>query len=95
MKFSLASILAMFLTALLVAVVSPHSVFVFFWWAVLMVAAHRLMFGTRDLSSALLVYVFYGFLALVMYQTQLWTNPSYYGFSGGFGVGTDDSYFCA
>ncbi len=86
----------MVFVAMMATVISPHSGIVMLWWGMLAVAGHRFLLGETDVGPGLGVFAFYCLLAIVLYQTQLWTNPQYYGFSGDGNlrsVGTDDSYF--
>jgi|GEM_PF-3520278 len=46
-----------------------------------------------DIMQGLGVFVFYAALTLGLYEWQLVANPEYFGFSGGLGVGGDDSFF--
>ena len=92
-KFSLAAVLAMSLVALIAAFVNPYSALVFVWWGCAVAVGHRYVLRSTDVGAGLLAFAFMSALAIVMYLTQLRANPTYYGFSGGVGVGTDDSYF--
>ncbi len=96
MKFSLTSALVMALVGLITAVISPHTVFVFLWWGIIAAIIHRLLWREVNVGPVLVVYGLYSLLAIVIYKTQFWTNPAFYGFSGDGvlnSVGTDDSYF--
>lgn len=93
MKLSLTTAVALSAVALLTALVSPHSALVLVWWGTLVALVYRVSLGSSDVGPVLRVFAFYSLLAVVLYKTQLWTNPAYYGFSGGNGVGTDDSFF--
>jgi len=76
-----------------VGLVSPYSTIVLVWWCGLAWGAGSLLFGPEGGARQLRVFGFYAALALVLYLTQRWAIPGYYGFSGGIGVGADDSYF--
>jgi len=96
MKFSLAAALAMSAVALLTGLISSHTVFVFLWWGGVVAIGHRYVLGERRVGPGLLVFAFYCLVTMILYKTQLWTNPTYYGFSGDGGlnsVGSDDSFF--
>jgi len=47
----------------------------------------------QEITKGLAVFVFYSAIAVALYCWQLFVLPEYFGFSGGLGVGTDDSYF--
>ncbi|MFT5232987.1 MAG: hypothetical protein ACI9UK_000547 [Candidatus Krumholzibacteriia bacterium] len=96
MKFSLTSALVMTFVLFLTVLISPHTGFVFLWWGLVAASCHWLIWRKANVGRVLLVYACYSLLAIIIYKTQLWTNPAFYGFSGDGllnSVGTDDSFF--
>jgi hypothetical protein len=76
-----------------VALVNMSSVFSLLFCLLIFSAVWKVALKWPDLDQGLAVFFFYAALTLGLYEWQLITNPEYFGFSGGLGVGTDDSYF--
>ena len=73
--------------------VNMTSVFSLIFYALIYSVFWKSVFKWPDLIQGLGVFVFYAAVTLGLYQWQLVVNPEYFGFSGGLGVGGDDSYF--
>jgi len=80
------------LEATIVASVHWQSVFHFLFFFVATLLIYRALVE-GDLWEPAAVYVVYSAWVLVLYGGQWLTLPEYYGFSGGLGVGTDDSFY--
>jgi len=72
---------------------SPHSIISLSLYFAMFLAALRLIDRRMDMTAAVGVFSYYALATLMLYWTQRWALPKYYGFSGGLGVGTDDSFF--
>jgi hypothetical protein len=75
------------------AFVNMSSVFSLFFYLLVFTVVWKIVLKWPDLIQGLTVFVFYAALTLGLYEWQLLVNPEYFGFSGGLGVGADDSYF--
>ena len=75
------------------AIISVQSTVALLLWGTAAFLVHRFLFRGQEEFDGLAVFVFYSWAALILYLAQLWTYPEYYGFSGGLGIGTDDSFF--
>ena len=78
---------------LVVGAISPLTPVLLIAYAAITWSLARLVLTPERALQHMTVFTVYAFAALAIYLAQLWTLPSYYGFSGGFGVGTDDSFF--
>jgi hypothetical protein len=72
---------------------SPHSIISLTVYFAMFLAALYLIERRLDVAAACGVFSFYVLATLMLYWTQRWALPEYHGFSGGLGVGTDDSFF--
>ena len=73
--------------------VNMTSVFSLLFYSLIFSVLWKSVLKWPDLIQGLGVFVFYAALTLGLYQWQLVVNPEYFGFSGGLGVGGDDSFF--
>src|SRR5688500_15810836 len=75
-----------------VLAISPHSLLTLSATTLFIVPVARLILGPSEILHGLKALISYVLVAVVIYVAQLAALPEYYGFSGGLGVGTDDSY---
>jgi hypothetical protein len=75
-----------------VASVNLESALAFVGYLSVTLLVYRYLVGELHLE-AIGLYAFYAFLTILIYEVQIAEAPSYLGFSGGRGFGTDDSYF--
>jgi hypothetical protein len=73
--------------------ISPHSLLTLLATALCVMPVARLVLGAAGVLPAMKALTVYVLAVAVIYTVQLATLPEYYGFSGGLGIGTDDSYF--
>lgn len=73
--------------------VNPLTIVPFIVYGGLTWGVARLTLNAEHTAQHMAVFTAYAFITLGIYLAQLWTQPAYYGFSGGFGVGSDDSFF--
>lgn len=81
------------LLAVVTALVSFQSVVALFVWSLVAMVLHRWFLPDLEEFHGEIIFLFYCAGALVLYLAQLGTYPAYQGFSGGLGIGTDDSHF--
>jgi hypothetical protein len=72
---------------------SPHSIISLILYFAMFLAALRVIDRRLDITAAIGVFSFYVLATLMLYWTQRWALPKYFGFSGGLGIGTDDAFF--
>ena len=72
---------------------SPHSILSLTLYFAIFLTMLRMIDRRVDIAAACGVFSFYVLATLMLYWTQRLALPGYYGFSGGLGVGTDDSFF--
>jgi len=72
---------------------SPQSIISLSLYFGMFLAALRVIDRRMSVTAAVGVFSFYALATLTLYWTQRWALPNYFGFSGGLGVGTDDSFF--
>ncbi len=73
--------------------VNVSSIVSLLFYSLLFIIVWRIVLQWSDPLRGLGVFFFYAVLAVCLYEWQLLVIPGYFGFSGGLGVGTDDSYF--
>ena len=73
--------------------VNVSSIISLLFYSFLFAVVWKFVLKWSNLPRGLGVFFFYALLALCLYEWQLLVLPDYFGFSGGLGVGTDDSYF--
>lgn len=75
------------------AFASLHSVISLAFFLVLLLLIWRFGLRWRGSGQAVAVFFLYAGYTLALYAWQYIVVPDYFGFSGGLGIGTDDSYF--
>ncbi len=78
---------------IVVAIVSLQSLVGLVLWGGVYALLHGLLFPEETRAKGLAVYMLYATITVILFLAQFWTNPAYFGFSGGIGVGTDDFWF--
>lgn len=82
-----------FLVLLVTAVLNLGSVLSLIFYAVMFSLIWRFALKWSNLLRGVSVFFLYSALTMGLFAWQFYTNPEYFGFSGGPGVGTDDSFF--
>jgi hypothetical protein len=75
-----------------VVLISSRSVISYFYFMTITVLLYTVLF--RKVSAEpMLLYALYSMLTIALYLLQFISLPEYFGFTGGFGIGTDDHFF--
>lgn len=76
----------------IISLINITSIFSFIFFFLLLIILNKVL-GLNSTKKLSWIFLFYTFIAIMLFVLQMLTNPSYFGFSGGLGVGTDDSYY--
>ena len=86
------SLPVMAVSGALVTLINVASLIPFFYFLLLAIVLYGTAFS-RFSAEAVMLYGVYSLLSTGIYLIQYWTLPEFYGFSGGLGIGTDDSFY--
>ncbi len=91
----LVNIFLVFTGVLIITIIHPNVLFSYIYTFFLFVVINYLLGFRKEFLKNYFVFNFYVLLALLLFLLQKYFIPDSLGFSGGYGVGTDDSGFFA
>ncbi|MFW6008910.1 MAG: hypothetical protein ACOCP8_06555 [archaeon] len=80
------------LSILLVGFINYSSIISYLYALIITVLLYVIIFKEYN-SEVILLFGLYSLITIAIFLVQLISLPDYFGFSGGLGIGTDDSYF--